>query len=364
MMLSLCKRGETLEKLRRLRDQFDEQQIDAILITNPVNRRYITNFTGSSGIALITKKEQFLITDFRYVEQAKKQAEHFTIVRHERAIEDEIARLLNTLQLERLGFEEEYVTYSQYRTYENLFSIRLVPVKNMIESLRLIKTNEEIQTIKRAAKIADLAFNHILNYIKAGVTELDIATELEYFMRKQGATSSSFTTIVASGWRSALPHGNASNKKIQEGELVTLDFGAIYEGYVSDMTRTVAVGKISEELTKIYNIVKEAQQRGLDGIKAKMTGKEADALTREYIQEKGYGEYFGHSTGHGIGLEVHEGPTLSPRSETILEKNMVVTVEPGIYVPGVGGCRIEDDIVITEDGNERLTFSTKDLIHL
>lgn len=353
-----------MEKLRRLRDQFDEQNIDAILITNPVNRRYITNFTGSSGVALITKTEQYLITDFRYIEQAKKQAENFTIIRHERDIEDEINRLLDKLNVSRLGFEEEYITYAKYRKYDNLFSVQLMPVNNLIESIRLIKTDEEINIIKKAAKIADLAFEHILKYIKPGITEIDVATELEYFMRKQGASSSSFDIIVASGWRSALPHGVASTKVIEEGELVTLDFGAIYDGYVSDITRTIAVGKISDELTKIYHIVKEAQQKGLDGIKPKMTGKEADALTRDYIEEQGYGEFFGHSTGHGIGLEVHEGPALSPRSETILEKNMVVTVEPGIYVPNVGGCRIEDDIVITEHGNERLTYSTKELIHI
>lgn len=353
-----------MEKLRRLRDQFSKENIDAILITNPVNRRYITNFTGSSGIALITEKEQFLITDFRYIEQAKKQADYFTIIRHEREIENEINRLLNKLEVKNLGFEAQYVTYENYRKYDDLFPVQLIPVKNVVEQLRVIKTEEEINTIKKAAKIADLAFEHILKYLKAGVKELDVATELEYFMRKQGASSSSFDIIVASGWRSALPHGIASDKVIEEGELVTLDYGAIYDGYVSDITRTVAIGKINDELTKIYEIVKEAQQRGLDGIKPNITGKEADEFTRNYIEEQGYGKYFGHSTGHGIGLEVHEGPTLSPRSETVLEKNMVVTVEPGIYVPNVGGCRIEDDIVITENGNERLTFATKELIHI
>lgn len=353
-----------MEKLRRLRDQFSKENIDAILITNPVNRRYITNFTGSNGIALITEKEQFLITDFRYIEQAKKQADYFTIIRHEREIENEINRLLNKLEVKNLGFEAQYVTYENYRKYDDLFPVQLIPVKNVVEQLRVIKTEEEINTIKKAAKIADLAFEHILKYLKAGVKELDVATELEYFMRKQGASSSSFDIIVASGWRSALPHGIASDKVIEEGELVTLDYGAIYDGYVSDITRTVAIGKINDELTKIYEIVKEAQQRGLDGIKPNITGKEADEFTRNYIEEQGYGKYFGHSTGHGIGLEVHEGPTLSPRSETVLEKNMVVTVEPGIYVPNVGGCRIEDDIVITENGNERLTFATKELIHI
>ena len=183
-------------------------------------------------------------------------------------------------------------------------------------------------------------------------------------MRKQGATSSSFDIIVASGIRSALPHGVATDKIIEKGDFVTLDYGAYYNGYVSDITRTLAVGKPSEELINIYDIVLEAQLRGMAGIKPGMTGREADALTRDLIEEKGYGQYFGHSTGHGIGLEVHEGPALSFRSDIILEPGMAVTVEPGIYLPGVGGVRIEDDTIVTIDGNEALTHSTKELIIL
>ncbi len=183
-------------------------------------------------------------------------------------------------------------------------------------------------------------------------------------MRKQGAVSSSFDIIVASGVRSALPHGVASEKTIESGELVTLDFGAYYEGYCSDITRTLAVGNISDELKTIYETVRVAQQLGIDGIKPGMTGKEADALTRDYIKEKGYGDYFGHSTGHGLGMEVHEAPGLSMASDVPLQPGMVVTVEPGIYIPGVGGTRIEDDILITETGNERLNYSSKELIIL
>src|SRR5699024_3065051 len=194
--------------------------------------------------------------------------------------------------------------------------------------------------------------------------EIDVSNELEFFMRKQGATSSSFDIIVASGYRSALPHGVASDKIIEEGELVTLDYGALYQGYCSDITRTLAVGDIDDELKRIYDTLLKAQVIGVEGIKPGMTGKEADALTRDYITEKGYGDYFGHSTGHGLGMEVHEAPALSFRSDVKLEPGMVVTVEPGIYIPNVGGCRIEDDIVITDSGNERLNHSTKELIHL
>ena len=239
-----------------------------------------------------------------------------------------------------------------------------MPTSGIVEKLRLIKTDDEISILKDAVKIADDAFQHILGYIKPGVKEIDVSNELEFFMRKQGATSSSFDIIVASGYRSALPHGVASEKEIQSGELVTLDFGALYKGYCSDITRTVAVGEISDELKEIYDTVLQAQLKGMEGIKAGITGKEADALTRDYIKEKGYGEYFGHSTGHGLGLDVHEGPGLSFRSEVPLEERMVVTVEPGIYVPNVGGCRIEDDTIVTTTGNERLSQSTKELITL
>ena len=234
----------------------------------------------------------------------------------------------------------------------------------MIEKLRMIKTDDEIRTIRRAAEIADEAFSHILTFIKPGVTELEVSNELEFFMRRLGASESSFDTIVASGKRSALPHGVATGKTIENGDMVTLDFGALYDGYVSDITRTVAVGEPTEELKKIYHIVLEAQMRACSALKPGMTGKEADAVARDYIKDHGYGEAFGHSTGHGIGLEVHEGPGLSFRSDTVLKPGMVVTVEPGIYVPGLGGVRIEDDVLITEDGCELLTSSPKELIIL
>ncbi|HLR70477.1 MAG TPA: aminopeptidase P family protein [Pseudogracilibacillus sp.] len=353
-----------MHKLTNLQTQLKAKDIDALLVTNPYNRRYITQFTGTAGVALVTMSEAYFITDFRYIEQANEQATDFSIVQHHGPIEDELSKLIQKLAIDRLGFEEDHVTYQEYTTFKEKFPSQLVPVNEIIEILRLKKTEEEIAILKEAAQIADDAFEHILHFMKPGVQEIDIANELEFFMRKQGATSSSFDIIVASGDRSALPHGVASSKEIKHGELVTLDFGALYKGYCSDITRTVAIGDVSEELTTIYDTVLEAQKRGVEGIKPKMTGKEADALARDYIKSKGYGQYFGHSTGHGIGLEVHEGPTLSPRSQIVLEKNMVVTVEPGIYVPNVGGCRIEDDIVLTDSGNDRLTFAPKELIYI
>lgn len=353
-----------MEKLIRLREAMEKVNIDSLFITNPYNRRYLTGFTGTAGVVFISQKSAKLITDFRYIEQAGKQVQGFEIVEHKGTVIEEVAKQAQEMKSKKLGFEQEYLTFAAYKAYEKEVQTELVPISGIIENLRLIKTPAEIKILKEAADVADRAFTHILNFIRPGITELAVSNELEFFMRKEGATSSSFDTIVASGKRSALPHGVATDKVIETGDLVTLDYGAYYNGYVSDITRTVAVGQPSEELVKIYDIVLEAQLRGMAGIKPGMTGKEADALTRTFINEKGYGEYFGHSTGHGIGLEIHEGPALSIKSDLILQPGMAVTVEPGIYVPGVGGVRIEDDTMITLAGNEALTHSKKELIIL
>ncbi|WAA11432.1 M24 family metallopeptidase [Fervidibacillus halotolerans] len=353
-----------MKKVEKLRNQFSHFGIEAMLITNPYNRRYMTNFTGSAGVVLITEEEAYIITDFRYVQQAKKQAVGYEIVQHRGSIAEEVERICKEKNISKVGFEEQHLTVATFKGYEKQMSASLIPVSNVVEKIRLIKSEDEIKILKVAADIADAAFKHILEFIRPGKTELEVSNELEFFMRKIGATSSSFDTIVASGVRSALPHGVATNKTIEKGDLVTLDYGAIYNGYVSDITRTVAIGEPKDELKEIYNIVLEAQLKGVEQIGPGMTGKQADAIPRDYITEKGYGEYFGHSTGHGIGLEVHEGPALSVKSDTVLAPGMVVTVEPGIYIPNLGGVRIEDDLLITEDGNERLTHSTKELIIL
>lgn len=349
-------------KLEKLREQLKQAGIDALLVTNPYNRRYLTQFTGTAGVVIVSQNDAVFITDFRYTEQAEKEIEGYRIVQHTKTIIEEVAAQCKAMNIETLGFEKEDMSYGLYELYHKQIDAKLKPVSGIVEKLRIVKSPEEIEVLKQAAKIADDAFEHILTVIKPGILEIDVANELEFFMRRKGATSSSFDTIVASGWRSALPHGVASQKKIETGELVTLDFGAYYKGYCSDITRTIAVGDINDQLKEIYDVVLEAQKLGVANIKAGMTGKEADDTTRYYITEKGYGQYFGHSTGHGIGLEVHEGPGLSQRSSTVLRPNMVVTVEPGIYIPDVGGCRIEDDIVITEDGNRIITHSPKELI--
>ena len=353
-----------MERIEKIISSLNERGLDGILITSPFNRRYASNFTGTAGSVLISQKKSVFITDFRYVEQAEKQCKGYEIVQQKKSMKEEIANQVEKLGIKKLGFEQDYVTFAQYKEFESAFETELIPVSGIIEKLRLIKSESEIKILKEAARIADAAFEHIITFIQPGITELEVSNELEFFMRKAGATSSSFDTIVASGVRSALPHGVATEKRIEKGDFVTLDYGAYYQGYASDITRTIAVGEPSDKLKEIYRIVYEAQKRGVNGLKPGMGGKEADALTRDYITEKGFGEYFGHSTGHGIGLEIHEGPNLSLKSEYDLEPGMVVTVEPGIYIAGLGGVRIEDDTIITENGNELLTHSTKELIIL
>lgn len=351
-----------MEKIKRLRDTLKQREIDGLIVTNPFNRRYISGFTGTAGVVLITQDKQLFITDFRYMEQATAQAVGYDVIEHKQSLIKKIAEIIEALNINNVGFEEDDMTYQTYKTYADEIGVDLIPTSGIIATIRMIKTEDELKIMEQAAAISDRAYEHILTFVKPGMTEIEVSNELEFFMRQQGATSSSFDIIVASGKRSALPHGVATDKQIRTGELVTLDFGALYQGYCSDMTRTFAVGEISDELKNIYDTVLEAHLRGIKGTKPGMTGKEADALTRDYIKDQGYGEYFGHGTGHGLGMEVHEGPRLSPLGDIVLEENMVVTVEPGIYVPDVGGCRIEDDIVMTKDGNRSLNKAPKELI--
>lgn len=356
-----------MEKLRldKLRQLLQQQEIEAMLITSDINRRYLTGFTGSSGAVLISAEHAVLITDFRYMSQAPAQAPHYNVVEHKAEMKKTVHDLVQQWGIKRLAFEQRDITYGTFASYkEELASIELVPTDGLVEHIRMIKDEAEIEVLREAAKLVDDAFTYILDHLKPGVSEKQIDLELEFYMRQHGATSSSFDTIVASGERSALPHGVASERIIQNNEFVKLDFGAYYKGYCSDITRTVMIGTPEQKHRDIYDIVLEAQMHALEHIKPGMTGCEADALTRDIIKRYGYGDNFGHSTGHGIGMEIHEEPRLSPTSETILVPGMTVTVEPGIYIPGFGGVRIEDDIVITDEGAERLTFATKQFICL
>ncbi|MDO7905179.1 Xaa-Pro peptidase family protein [Paenibacillus sp. JX-17] len=348
------------KRVIKLRQALADRKLRAMLVVSPINRRYLSGFTGSAGYVLITENDSYLLTDFRYMTQAPEQAKGFKVVEHASNVMDTVKEILDGQQIREVGFEQDNVTFGTYQSYkERLAPIDMVPVSGIVEQIRMFKDDEELAVMQRAADLADATFEHILGFIKPGVTERELDLEMEFFMRKQGATSSSFDTIVASGERSAMPHGVASSKKVQANELITFDFGALLDGYCSDLTRTVATGNPVPQLREIYDIVLEAQLHTLEHIKPGMTGREADALARDIITRHGYGEQFGHSTGHGLGMEVHESPRLSKLSDDILKPGMVVTVEPGIYLPGLGGVRIEDDIVITESGITVLTHSSK-----
>ncbi|USG63660.1 Xaa-Pro peptidase family protein [Brevibacillus ruminantium] len=353
-----------MNRLDKLRDALDQIGADALITESEVNRRYLSGFTGSTGWVIVTQKDAYLVTDFRYIDQAKEQCPLFTVVNNERKAVEAIANVLKEAGVKRLAFEGS-LSFSTYSTWKEAFEgVELMPTSGFMEKLRMYKDASEVEIIKQAVKIADDAFQHILGYIKPGVSEADVALELEFFMRKQGATGVGFDIIAASGPRGALPHGRASDKIIKAGEMITLDFGAQFQGYNSDITRTVSVGEPSAKMKEIYEIVLKAQIAGVEVLRPGISGKEADAVTRDIISAAGYGEAYGHSAGHGLGMDVHELPNLSTVSPFILEPGMVVTMEPGIYLSGIGGVRIEDDVLITADGHEVLTQSTKELLIL
>lgn len=361
----MCEANMEAKRLDNVRKVLEELGLDGLLIASPFNRRYITGFTGTAGTVVITRDQAWLMTDFRYTSQASQQAKAFEVIQDTGQLLELIRDKLEGTGVKRLGFEKNHVSYASYGSYKEAFQgIELVPTEHLVEKLRGIKDDKEQACIRRAVEITDLAFAHILDYLKPGVSEREVSAELEYFMRKNGAVSSAYATIVASGERSALPHGLASDKLLGPNEFVTLDFGANYEGYCSDLTRTVFIGSPNERQKEIYRIVLEANEATLNGLKPGMTGKEGDALARDIIAGHGYGEYFGHGLGHAFGLEIHELMRFSQRTEDRLEPGMIMTVEPGIYIPGFGGVRIEDDIVVTETGIDVLTTSTKELIVL
>ena len=352
-----------MDKLTKVREILKQQNLDAIVILSDYNRRYLSGFTGTSGALVITSTQNQLITDFRYIEQATNQATNFEIVNRSAGLIDEIKSIITKLNLQRVGFEGHLISYDTYQSL-NETSATFISIGEVIEEIRQIKSPDEIEKIKHAAKIVDDTYNYILEVAKAGMTEKELKALLESKMLHLGAEGPSFDTIVASGYRGALPHGVASDKVIEQGDMITLDFGAYYEGYCSDITRTFAIGEPDPKMKEIYNIVLESQIKAINEIKPGMTVQEADALSRDYIDAHGYGKEFGHSLGHGIGLDIHEGPLLSKNAEGTIQVNNCVTIEPGIYVDGLGGVRIEDDILITENGREVFTKCTKDLIIL
>ncbi len=352
------------QRIEQVRNQFSEHNIDALLVTEPKNIRYLSNFTGTTAILFITETDAFFITDFRYDQQAHQQAKGYNIIIHSNGMFQQVKELIEKYALKRIGFEASHLTVDTFNQLTELFPGELVATQHLIEKIREIKDDSEIAIIQQSADIMDKAYTHILEFIQIGMTELAIANELERFCKDLGASSMSFDTIVASGERSAMPHGVASNKKIQKNELVTIDFGCYYNGYTADMTRTFATGSIDSQLEEIYQIVLDAQLLVNKEAKAGLTGQEIDAIARDYITDHGYGDLFGHSTGHGIGLDIHENPSISKNNPNPVVAGNVITNEPGIYIDGVGGVRIEDDIAIYENSTTILNHSPKELIIL
>jgi len=352
-------------RLSTFRSKIRDLKIDGALITKRENYMYLSGFSGSSANLLITDKKAYLLTDFRYIEQSTKQAPFFEVVKHKPDIIDTIYEIVNSECLKKLGFEDRSLSYALYKLFADKFvDTELIGIGLAVDDMRSIKDAQEIETINRAVQIADDAFLHVLTMIKPGITELDVAAELEYKMKKLGASSASFETIVASGIRSSMPHGVASEKKLELGDAITMDFGAMYNHYCSDITRTVFLGQPDKKLIDIYNLVLKAQLTSEKGAVRGLTGKEVDKIARDIIYENGFEGKFGHGLGHGVGLEIHESPRLSVGGDNILENNMAVTIEPGIYVEGLGGVRIEDTIIIKDDNPIVLTKSTKELIIL
>ncbi len=344
-----------------------DPSVDGVFVTSEINQYYLTGFSFTDGYVLITRKKSYVITDFRYFEAAQAEiGDEFEILMPS-DMGGEIASLISENGVKRLYFENNTLSFASYVRFDKLFEgVELVSGgSEIIEELRERKTPEELEIMSRAQKITDDAFAHIINFIKPDMTELEVALELEFFMRRRGANSVAFDTVAVSGKSSSLPHGVPKNRKLEAG-FFTMDFGARLDGYCSDMTRTVVLGKADSEMKKIYNTVLRAQLAGIEMIKCGESCMAVDKVARDIIEGEGYKGCFGHGLGHGVGMFIHEAPRLSPKvaPEKKLEVGHVVTCEPGIYIAGMYGCRIEDMIGITEDGMMNFTKSPKDLIEL
>lgn len=350
-------------RIDALRASFENLGVDGVYLTSRTSHRYFTRFDNEDGALLITKSNAYAFEDFRYIEVATNTLSGaFTVIEPKGKRSEWLGDILKREEVSRLGFEDLSMSVNAYERLKLDVSATLVPVNNTVNKMREIKTEDEVLKMEKAQELTDKAFAHILTMLSPNMTENDVASELEYFMRKNGAEDKSFETIAVSGEKSSLPHGVPGNIKLKKGFL-TMDFGATVDGYHSDMTRTVSIGKADEEMKKLYNTVLRAQRSALEYLKAGVNTKDADWVAREIIY-KDYKGYFGHSLGHSVGLEVHEMPALSPNYNAILVPGNVVTVEPGIYIPGKYGVRIEDMVLICENGIKNFTKSPKELIEI
>ena len=350
-------------RLEAVRQRIIESRLQGFLVTSLPNIRYLTGFTGSNAALLILPGRCLFFTDSRYRIQASVEVEGARIIVASGSLAEAISGKLSHKVTERIGFEAGSLTVSAFTKLKRIArETKFVAMDGIIEQFRIRKDEIEISKIRRAAEITDRVFNKILAILKPGIRELEVAADITYWHKRFGAESDAFDPIVASGLRGALPHAGASAKKVSRGEMVTIDIGCRVDGYHCDLTRTIAVGKPSAEMKKIYRIVLDAQQRSLDEARPDIQVKSLDTVARSTIHERGYGKFFCHSLGHGLGLEVHELPRVSSKSKDVLKKGSVITIEPGIYIPQVGGVRIEDDIIIREYDNEVLSTATKELM--
>lgn len=339
---------------------------DCAIITDGVNRRYFTKMKSSAGTLVVFPEKSYFIIDFRYIEKARSTVSDCEVILQDKLF-DQINQLIEKHGANTLSVDTSTCTVEQLCSYRKNLKCEILDSNDFskaINKIRIIKSQPEIEKMISAQRIAEKGFEHMLDFIKEGRTEREIQLELDYFMLKNGAEALSFDTIALSGKNTSLPHGVPSDKKVEKGEFVLLDFGAVVDGWHSDMTRTVCVGEPTEEMKKVYNIVLYAQKTAIDKLKAGMKCSDFDKIAREIICAEGYGDNFGHSLGHGVGMEIHESPTGSSRSAEVFEENMIITIEPGIYIENKFGVRIEDFAVVTKDGCINMTKAPKQLITL
>lgn len=355
-----------MTNLQRLQAATKERGLEAFLASQISNVQWATGFTGSSGLLIAQPANALFITDSRYTVQAKEEVKGAEVesfaspTTSEAFLSEQAARL----GIKKLGFESQSVSYANFLDWkEKLAPIELVPVKDMFEPLRLVKSQDEIARIRRACELADACFAHVLAHVQAGVAEYDINLEIEFFFRRHGAALA-FEPIVVSGERSARPHGKASDKKLARGDFVTMDFGAKLDGYCSDITRTVVVGEASARHREIYEAVLQAQLAALEAMKPGMKAADVDKIARDLLATHDLAKYFGHGLGHGLGKDVHDGGRMGTSSSNVLAPGQIWTVEPGVYIEGFGGVRIEDDVAVTEGGIDILTHSPKELLEV
>ncbi len=338
--------------------------VDGLLLTSRFSRLYGAEFDIAEGIAIVTKKGCRYFTDSRYIEAAENGIDGFQVLMVDRAnpYSKRLNEAIADFGVATLGYEEGYLTVAELLSFEKNLQAKLVPMHQKINDFRAVKESWELDRMRKAQMFTDKAFSEVLTRIKPGMTEKQLQAELIYCLYKSGGDGLAFDPIVVSGPNTSMPHGVAGDRIIQPGDFITMDFGALYQGYCADMTRTVAVGYATEEMKQVYETVLQAQQAGIAVTKAGMTGREIDGAARKVIQDAGYGDYFGHGYGHCLGMEVHESPNCNPSGETVMEVNMISSAEPGIYLPGKFGVRIEDVVIFTADGCENITHSPKNLI--